>query len=126
MAKIKYLKQQKRMSQSQTNVNADGDESDSEDREVFEEPSSSCQEDLDFLKIAVINEENMDIIKSKIAATSEYRRQLIRANHSIDLLENFPYFFHNPKLVTQHFKNNNNNNSNQLINTFIKLIYLYI
>lgn len=64
-----------------------------------EDVSSSCQEDLEFLKVAVVNEANMHILKSKLVATSAYRLHLISTNHSIDLLENFPYFFHNQSLV---------------------------
>lgn len=99
ISKIKYLKQQQRLSRA----NAAEIEycADSEDQEVTPEISSSCSEDLDFLKIAVVNKDNVDAIKMKLSATSDYRRQLIRGNHGIDLLENFPYFFHNPKLVTQ-------------------------
>lgn len=58
-----------------------------------EDVSSSCQEDLEFLKVAVVNEANMHILKSI--------HHLISTNHSIDLLENFPYFFHNQSLVSQ-------------------------
>lgn len=93
------MKTQQRLSQ---NLNSAGCE-DHLNEENREEVSSSCQEDLKFLKIAVVNENNMDLIKSKIAATSEFRRQLIHDNHSIDLLESFPYFFHNQKLVTALF-----------------------
>lgn len=100
MSKIKYLKQQQRLSRANT---AEVEYcTDSEDREGAQEIFSSSQEDLDFLKIAVINQHNVDVIKTKLSATSDYRRQLIRGNHGIDLLENFPYFFHNPELVTQH------------------------
>lgn len=73
------------------------------DQGVDAELSSSGQEDLDYLKTAVINDHSIDVVKSKLAATSKFRRQLIRNNHSIDLLENFPYFFHTPALVTSHF-----------------------
>lgn len=102
-AKIKYIKKQKRQSQTASI----GDEccSDAEDQGIVEESSSqpsSCQEDLEFLKIAVVNSDNMNIIKAKLAATSKYRRDLISAKHSIDLLENFPYFFYNAELVNNH------------------------
>lgn len=94
MSKIKYLKQQQRLSRA----SAAGVEycTDSEDHEIAQEISPSCQEDLDFLKIAVMNKDNEDTIKAKLSATSDHRRQLIRGNHAIDLLENFPYFFHTP------------------------------
>lgn len=95
MSKIKRL----RGNQRQSHVAQREELNNREDRELPEDVSSSCQEDLDFLKVAVINEANMDIIKSKLTATSEYRRHLITTNHSIDSLENFPYFFYNQRLV---------------------------
>lgn len=64
------------------------------------EPVSDCsQENVEFLKFTVVNAENMDIIKTKLAATSEYRRKMIREDNTIDLLENFPYFFTSHELV---------------------------
>lgn len=95
MTRIKRLRGNQRQSQ----VAQREDLNDRDGEELSEDFSSSCQEDLDFLKVAVIDEANMDIIKSKLIATSEYRRHLITTNHSIDLLENFPYFFYNHKLV---------------------------
>lgn len=98
--KIKYLKNtQKRLSQNAS-------VSDNDELEDSEETATSSEEDVEFLKITMANEENMDAIKSKLAATSVYRRKLIHDNHSIDLLENFPYFFTNPKLVRKQFNRN--------------------
>lgn len=86
---MKNLRQNYRKS-----LNADSSES-----EGCEVTSTSYQEDVESLKFTVVNAENMDIIKSKLTATSEYRRKMIHENHSIDLLENFPYFFTSHELV---------------------------
>lgn len=95
--KIKYLRAaHKRLSQNAS-------VSESEDPEDSEETASCPEEDVEFLKTTMVNDKTMDIIKSKLAATSEYRRKLIRENHSIDLLENFPYFFTSPQLVRKQF-----------------------
>lgn len=94
IARIRYLKNLKRQS-----APADiGGFSDLQIEES-EEKASSCLDDLEFLKVAVVTKENMDIIKTKLRLTSEYRRKLIQGNHTIDLLEMFPYFFHNSELV---------------------------
>lgn len=91
--RLKYLRTQHRKS-----LNATASVS---ENEVDEETPTSCEENVEFLKCSVVNSENMDIIKSKLTATSEYRRKMIRDNHSMDLLEKFPYFFTNYELVSE-------------------------
>lgn len=73
------------------------------DGEATNDDIVSHQEDFEFLKTVVIDESNIDVVKTKLAKTSEYRRQMIRENESLDLLENFPYFFHTPKLVRNYY-----------------------
>lgn len=70
------------------------------------EPDSVCQEEnekictgtVEMLKSTVVNESNMDLIKSNLKLTSQYRLKMLH-DKSIDLLESFPYFFVDPKLV---------------------------
>lgn len=88
--RLKYLRTQHRQSQNALEA------AESEDSE---ETPTSCQEDVEYLKTAVVNDENMELIKSKLAVTSDYRRKIIDDDHSIDLLEKFPYFFTSPELV---------------------------
>lgn len=92
--RLKYLRAQHRQSQ---NVCATTTVSESE----VEETTNSCEEDIELLKFTIVNKENMDVIKSKLAATSDYRRKMIRDNHSMDLLEKFPYFFTSHELVSE-------------------------
>lgn len=68
--------------------------------EVDEETPSSCEEIVECLKFTIVNKENMAVIKSKLTATSAFRRKMIRDNHSLDLLEQFPYFFTSQELVS--------------------------
>lgn len=96
--RLKYLRSQHRQSQSACAVAAVSES------EVDEESPASCEEDVEFLKFTVANGQNMDVIKSKLAATSEYRRKMMRDDHSTDLLEKFPYFFTSHELVSNQLK----------------------
>lgn len=100
--RLKYLRTQRKKS-----LNASAVTTVSES-EVDEETPDSCEEDVEFLKFTMVNEQNMNVIKSKLTATSEYRRKMIRENHSIDLLEKFPYFFTSHMLVSERMKLTNN------------------
>lgn len=62
---------------------------------------SDAAKDVDWLKSTVVNEKNMAEIKEKIKLTSTHRKKLL-IDMSTDLLELFPYFFTNPKLVSPH------------------------
>lgn len=60
--------------------------------------SSDAAKDVCWLKSAAVNDENMTEIMHKIKSTCPYRKKMLD-DLSIDLLESFPYFFTNPKLV---------------------------
>lgn len=75
----------------------------SSESDACEDDPSSCEEDIQFLKTAVVNADNMAIIKTKLTATSEHRRKMIREDKSLDLLKYFPYFFVCPQLVRMNF-----------------------
>lgn len=93
--KIKYLRRQSNLSKA--SVETDESEPDNEIQENYEK---NCQENLDILKTTIVNDSNMALIKSKLEATSQYRLKLLQ-DKSIDLLETFPYFFVDPKLVSE-------------------------
>lgn len=57
------------------------------------------QRDLLFLKTAVINRENLDSVKQKLKATLDHRLRMMD-NKEMDLMENFPFFFSHPQLVS--------------------------
>lgn len=57
------------------------------------------QADIWFLKSAVCNEENLDLIKEKLLGTIQYRSKLLK-EPTVDLLVEFPYFFKCPDLVS--------------------------
>lgn len=100
--RIKNLRAQHRQSQSANGI-ASNESAGAAQIDVQEEDGDffeAVKNDLEFLKTVKLNDDNMNIIKSKIAATSDYRRKFIRENHAIDLLEHFPYFFYNQKLVS--------------------------
>lgn len=61
-----------------------------------------CAADLEILKTLIVNEENMPQIEEKLFLTMEYRLKLLEIME-VDLLETFPYFFTDPKLVCQIF-----------------------
>lgn len=58
------------------------------------------EEDFEFLKSCVVNAENMTIIKQKLKSTIEYRVGVMN-DQNIEFLEQFPYFFTNPELVSK-------------------------
>lgn len=53
---------------------------------------------LDQMKSIVVNDRNIDLIKSKLVLTVEYRTQLLK-DKEVNLKEEFPYFFVSPCLV---------------------------
>lgn len=57
-----------------------------------------AQEDLRLLKGIVVNDQNMDEIKLKLAKTADYRAKILKIKE-IDLRVEFPYFFTHPRLV---------------------------
>lgn len=62
-----------------------------------------AQEDLRFLKGAVVNDHNMNEITLKLVRTAEYRTKLLEKKE-IDLRNEFPYFFTHPRLVRMAFR----------------------
>lgn len=55
-------------------------------------------DDLDSLKSAVVNKQNVDFIREKLKSTLNYRVEMM-PDLSTDLLENFSFFFSNPEMV---------------------------
>lgn len=56
-------------------------------------------EHIQYFKSVVVNDSNMPIIKSKLEATVAVRKAMMK-NKRMDLLENFPFFFAHPDLVS--------------------------
>lgn len=70
--------------------------------EMNDEPEtleSYQMDDLLFLKTVVINEQNMAQIQEKLRKTVERRRELLN-NGNVNMLENFPFMFVCPQLVS--------------------------
>lgn len=57
-------------------------------------------DDLLFLKTVIVNEKNMPKIHDKLRKTLERRRELLNTE-KVDMLENFPFMFVHPSLVSQ-------------------------
>lgn len=53
------------------------------------------------LKNMAVCSENMSIFQEKLKLTFNFRQEMIKNNENLDLLENFPYFFSNPELVSR-------------------------
>lgn len=70
-----------------------------------EEMSNSLteNEDMEFLKHAIIEQANFKSIIEKLNSTRNLRRQMLLAKET-DLRENFPFFFSHPKLVSCKYK----------------------
>lgn len=68
--------------------------------EVLESDQSdqNITEDLEYLKSAIVNADNMDTIRKKLKSTERYRMEMVR-DLNVDLLENFPFFFTHPETV---------------------------
>lgn len=54
--------------------------------------------DVEDLKLKIFSDSNMCEIEGKLKSTFSYRSKMLE-NKSLDLLETFPYFFTDPKLV---------------------------
>lgn len=88
--RIKYLRGVKR-SESRESLHCVDEIDDCDD--------TACEEeDIEILKSTVVSASNLDLIKTKLVSSTRYRLKMLE-NKSIDLLENFPYFFTNPELV---------------------------
>lgn len=70
------------------------------ERECVPYSDAQAAEDVEFLKSSKVNAENILTIKEKIKQTSAYRAKML-TNLTIDLLEQFPYFFTDPALRIQ-------------------------
>lgn len=55
--------------------------------------------DIEFLRMMVIDESNMEAIMQKLKDTIDYRKQICD-DLNINLLERFPYFFTHSELVS--------------------------
>lgn len=62
-------------------------------------PVSYQMDDLLFLKTIVVNEQNMAKIHDVLRKTLERRRELLN-NGNVNMLENFPFMFVHPQLVS--------------------------
>ncbi|XP_055307444.1 uncharacterized protein LOC129571654 [Sitodiplosis mosellana] len=60
--------------------------------------------EIEYLRSAVVNEVTLPTIKEKLTQTLEYRRLLFR-DQNLNLLQEFPYFFHHPELILHDFQN---------------------
>lgn len=68
--------------------------------ESAEPERSNAQREIETLKTIVVNEPNLEIIKSKLIATHELRCEIFN-NLEVNLRLEFPYFFSCPDLVIQ-------------------------
>lgn len=62
------------------------------------------EQEVFILKSTMVNDQNIPMIKEKLIATMAYRLDMLKAPE-VDLLENFPYFFSNPELVSNYHYN---------------------
>lgn len=59
----------------------------------------TAKECFEALKYVMVNKQNQLEIETKLRNCREYRKKLLKITET-DLLESFPYFFVDPKLVT--------------------------
>lgn len=59
-----------------------------------------AQHEISQMKSMIVNEQNIPLIKEGLVKTMQHRLDMLRDGR-IDLLENFPYFFSNPELVSE-------------------------
>lgn len=62
------------------------------------EETERQKHDIEFLKITIVNDTNLAIIKEKLKSTMSYRLEMMKTLE-LDVLETFPYFFTHPSLV---------------------------
>lgn len=59
------------------------------------------EREIAFFKSVVANDANMKTIKLKLKSTTAERMKMMK-NKQMDFLENFPFFFTHPQLVSEH------------------------
>lgn len=72
---------------------------------------------IKFLKTVVVDDTNIDLIKSKLVASSARRLKMVKVPKT-DFLEHFPFFFFRPELVS-----NSNVNTFHLISDNVHLLF---
>lgn len=63
-----------------------------------QDPHIEARSEIQFLKSVVVNDQNLQVIKEKLFATAEFRKEMLR-DEKTELRVEFPYFFTNPYLV---------------------------
>lgn len=96
--KLKYIRHQQKCHADISEV-PDGSNN---QRNIDKIDESKITDDLSFLKTTVVTIESLPLIKEKLINTQKYRVDLLK-DHELDLLENVPFFFSNPDLVSQFF-----------------------
>lgn len=97
--RLKTLRSQQKIIRSKQNAN-DNKPNPNETVEVLDENISEKVEEIaEYLKSIVISSNNMEIFKSKLSQTMEYRSKILK-NNNLSLRIHFPYFFADPSLVS--------------------------
>lgn len=90
--RLKYV-QQRRKNNEEPDLN-EANHSHPQDEDAQNE-----EEDMDYLKRAVISKNNFASVVEKLNATRKLRQQML-LNKETDLREQFPFFFSHPELVS--------------------------
>lgn len=94
--RLKYLQKQKRSAQTDIHENLD-EQQDLSNSIVMR----NAKENFEFLKSAIIDQTDLEILKQKLNSTRSFRANMLQ-DKNIDLRENFPFFFSHPSLVSFH------------------------
>lgn len=96
---IKGNKYVKKRLQKANDQDMEGDEAnESIDEVLIEYSKEDAIKDIAFLRSCKLNDANMPVIREKIKLTVDERSKMVNDDKT-NLLEKFPYFFAEPKLV---------------------------
>lgn len=92
--RLKYLQKQNKNAQTDIHENLE-EQQDLSNSIVMQ----NGKEDYEFLKSAIIDQTDLEILKQKLDSTRSFRANMLQ-DKNIDLRENFPFFFSHPSLVS--------------------------
>lgn len=96
---FRYLRKLDRDQKAKLQLNDVSDVSQTNDANGLEQLPENYTDDLLYLKTVVVSNENLDDIRRVMAKTRNVRDEMMK-DGAIDYLENFPFFFVRPELVS--------------------------
>lgn len=98
--RLKYLRSRQKSSSVELGAASINPFDFRETNEAINSIGDKAKEDVEFLKSVVVNKDNIELIRTKLSQTRQYRWNMLK-NEQLYFRTEFPYFFTNPDLVSR-------------------------